>query len=279
MTSLATPSDHPERPAGVPDRPPPDDHPAWSPWMGFAALLAGFGAATACGLVIAVVALAFGADLDDTPPGVSIASILAQDVCLVGAALLLARMVAPPRPWQFGLRPPRRVWPAVGWTAGALVAFGAFSAAWLALIGESDTKDELPDQLGADSGTAAAVAVAFLVCAVAPLVEELFFRGFIFGALRNGLGLWGGALVTGLLFGGAHVLGSPVAFLLPLAFLGFALCLLYDRTGSLYPCMALHCVNNSLALGSALEWDWQIPVVMAGSLAVIAATVRTAQRA
>ncbi len=50
---------------------------------------------------------------------------------------------------------------------------------------------------------------------------------------------------------------------------GFGLCLLYWRTGSLYPCIALHALNNSLAFGVSQKWDWQIPLVMVGSLTVI----------
>ena len=38
-------------------------------------------------------------------------------------------------------------------------------------------------------------------------------------------------------------------FLVPLGVFGALLCLLYHRTGSLLPCMALHALNNSLALG------------------------------
>lgn len=276
MTSLAPPPDLPERPStGVAD----DVPPAWSPWLGVAAMLAGFGAATVFAMFILLIALGLGADTGDTPAGVSIASLAAQDVALVGAAIFFARLVARPTPRQFGLVPPRRVWAAAGWAVLTLVAFGLFAQIWLQLIGETDTKESLPEDLGIHSSTAAAVAIAILVCAVAPFVEELLFRGFIFRAMRNGLGLWGGAAVTGVLFGGAHVLGSPIAFLLPLAFFGFALCLLYARTRSLYPCMALHCVNNSLALGSAMDWGWQIPVVLAGSLALIAATAAVAQRA
>ena len=47
------------------------------------------------------------------------------------------------------------------------------------------------------------------------------------------------------------------------------LCLIYARTGSLYPCIALHCANNSVAFGASQDWTWQIPVLFAGSIAVI----------
>ena len=74
-------------------------------------------------------------------------------------------------------------------------------------------------------------------------------------------------MITGLVFGGIHVGSSPVGYLVPLAIFGFGLCLLYERTGSLYPSIALHAVNNSIALGANLDWDWQIPAMMVGSTA------------
>ena len=69
----------------------------------------------------------------------------------------------------------------------------------------------------------------------------------------------------GALFGLIHVGSAPVGYLVPLAFFGFGLCLLYERTGSLYPSIALHALNNSIALGANLDWSWQIPAMMVGS--------------
>ena len=43
------------------------------------------------------------------------------------------------------------------------------------------------------------------------------------------------------------------------------MCLLYHWTGSLYPCIALHTINNSIALGGVLHWTWQLPLLIAGS--------------
>ncbi len=63
----------------------------------------------------------------------------------------------------------------------------------------------------------------------------------------------------------------PRAISIPLGFLGFVLCLVRWRTGSLYPCMALHSLNNSLALGvDQLRWNGaEIVALMAGGLALI----------
>ena len=142
------------------------------------------------------------------------------------------------------------------------------------MIIQTDKTDDLPQELGADDSTLALVAVAVLVCVMAPIAEELFFRGFCFTALRRWIGLVPGALLTGLIFGGIHAGSADAVFLPPLAFLGMALCVLYYRTGSLLPCMVLHAFNNSLALGVSQNWDFlAVIALMAGSAAVVLAIV------
>ena len=147
--------------------------------------------------------------------------------------------------------------------------------------------DKLPSELGATHSTAALVAAAVFVCAVAPIAEEFFFRGFIFGGLRNiplRIGRfdgspWLAAVITGILFGLAHTGSASSQYLIPLGFLGFVLCLVRWRTRSLYPCMALHSANNALALGvNQLSWSalailglivasWVVIAVVVGPLA------------
>ena len=57
------------------------------------------------------------------------------------------------------------------------------------------------------------------------------------------------------------------------------MCLLYHWTGSLYPCIALHTINNSIALGGVLQWTWQAPLLIAGStLAALAISRLIAHR-
>jgi membrane protease YdiL (CAAX protease family) len=142
-------------------------------------------------------------------------------------------------------------------------------------------KDKLPSGLGADKSTVALVAAAVFVCVIAPIAEEFFFRGFFFGVLRRwrivvagrNVGTWIAAVVTGILFGLAHTGSASPKYLIPLGILGFILCLVRWRTGSLYPCMALHSVNNSLAIGvSQFHWGLaEIVALIAGSILVIAA--------
>jgi uncharacterized protein len=260
--TLALP-DPPEVPEGIEVR----RVPAWRPWSSVLALVAGLGGALVGGLVVYLIAMIAGADVDDPPAAVDISATLLQDVAFIGAAVVFAGMVTRPRPWHFGLRE-TRLWPAVGYIVAGYLVFIASAAAWSAALNLHE-KDDVVDQLGADSSTVALVAVSVLVCVVAPIAEEFFFRGYFFGALRNWRGVWPAAVITGLVFGGIHVGSAPVGFLVPLAFFGFLLCLIYDRTRSLYPCIALHCINNSIAFGVGEKWDWQIPIVLAASLAVI----------
>ena len=87
------------------------------------------------------------------------------------------------------------------------------------------------------------------------------------------VGTWIAAIITGLLFGLAHSGSAPGRYLVPLGFLGFVLCLVRWRTGSLYPCIALHSLNNALALGvGQLNWNaGQVLALVAGSVAVVLA--------
>lgn len=93
---------------------------------------------------------------------------------------------------------------------------------------------------------AAAYAVNWLVVAgVAPVVEELTYRGLGYTLLAARYGKWTGIIAVGLLFAGAH--GLVQAFP-ELALLGGALAWLRWRTASVYPGMVVHAAFNSIAL-------------------------------
>jgi membrane protease YdiL (CAAX protease family) len=102
------------------------------------------------------------------------------------------------------------------------------------------------------------------VIAVAPVVEEIFFRGFFYGALRSRYSPVVAALMNGLLFGSIHFNGSAESLLIlpPLALLGFIFCLVYEKTGSLYPVIGMHAFNNSLAYAVQADNGWQVSVVL-----------------
>ena len=89
---------------------------------------------------------------------------------------------------------------------------------------------------------------------VAPLVEEIIFRGLLFGAIVQRMGVLASALITALLFGLIH--GDPVLFP-TLAALGFVTALAYAATGNLWVPITLHALNNALGavflVGASLQ--------------------------
>jgi hypothetical protein len=249
-------------------RPPPA---SWPPWMAPAALVGGLVLAAVGSLLVDIPALALGVNVSSShlPPGLTIADTAVQDVGFVAVAVFFAQLGGRNvDAAMFGLRP-TRLWRAVWLVVVLLVSFLIFSVIWTSAFHAS--KEKLLEQLGANETTALLVLSAALTCVLAPFAEEFLFRGFIFTALRNWRGVLPAALITGLLFGAVHAGSAPAIDLVPLAALGFGLCLLYRATGSLYPCVAAHCVNNSIAFGSLEEWGfWPVVVLMASALAVLA---------
>jgi membrane protease YdiL (CAAX protease family) len=251
--------------------------PRWSPWSAPLALLLGITLALVLGGVVFAVSSAV-AGAGDTP-GANLVATALQDCCFILSAVILAATAGRPSPEQFGLRPPRSRWVAVGFVVGGYLLFLMVAGLWLQLLNES-SKDKSLTDLGVDRSTAALVGAMLVVCVMAPLAEEFLFRGFIFTALRNWSGPLVSAILTGLLFGAIHLdADRPAAFLVPLAFLGFLLCVIYWRTGSLYPCIALHCLNNAIAFGATEDWLWwQVLLLVVGALACVGAILWTAQR-
>jgi membrane protease YdiL (CAAX protease family) len=239
---------------------------------------AGFGLGIVVSVIVDIAAQVGGSSISNPSPAVSLIGDFLFDAAFVAAALYFASVRSTPRPADFGFR-------AVGWRAavGGVLAAGISYYVLTALYASAvhlHGNEKLPKELGVGKSSAALVAAAIFVCVVAPMAEEFFFRGFLFGALRRmrimvagqDIGTWVAALITGILFGLAHTGSAAPRYLIPLGFLGFVLCLLRWRTRSLYPCMALHSINNSLALGiSQLHWTGgEIVALIVGSLCVIA---------
>ncbi|RME41243.1 MAG: CPBP family intramembrane metalloprotease [Caldilineae bacterium] len=83
---------------------------------------------------------------------------------------------------------------------------------------------------------------------VAPVAEEIFFRGFVFGGLRPRYGWRKAAVVSAALFALLHL--TPTA-ILPIFLLGLIFAYLYQMSGSLWPSILMHMLTNGIALGAA----------------------------
>jgi membrane protease YdiL (CAAX protease family) len=272
----------PELPDGAP---PPDRGPGWPMWMGFAAVPTALVLAMLGGLIVFLVAIPLGGQLDDPGPAENLGATFVQDIVFVATAIGLASMVSRPRPRDFGLRLPK-FWPAAGWSLLTYVAIAIVGAVASAAFGVSERdQDNVLDDLGIKDGSAWVYVAAFVVCVMAPLCEELLFRGFVFPSLKPRLGLITAALVSGAIFGGIHItnyIGEPAkvaaASVITLITLGTLFALLYWKTGSLLPCITLHAINNSVAFGVMQDWSWEIVVLIAASLALCALAVFLATR-
>ena len=77
---------------------------------------------------------------------------------------------------------------------------------------------------------------------IAPISEEVLFRGVIHRWLSRRLGRIEGVVLSGVLFGLIHA--SVLAFV-PIALFGMLLALVLERTGSLSSCIALHAIFNA----------------------------------
>jgi membrane protease YdiL (CAAX protease family) len=253
--------------------------------MGFIAVPTALVVAMLGGLVVFLAAALGGGDLQKPGPAANLGATFVQDMVFVGVALGLAAMVGRPRAEDFGLRLPR-LWPAVGWSLLTYVAIAIVGVLASAAFGvtERDQQNILVD-LGIGKGSAWLYVAAFVVCVMAPLCEEFLFRGFVFPALLPRLGLAAAALISGAIFGVIHVtnyLGEPWrlagASIVTLVTLGTLFALLFYKTRSLIPCIALHAINNSVAFGVMQHWSWQIPVLMVCSLTLCAVVVWLAIR-
>ena len=167
--------------------------------------------------------------------------------CLVLTAWLFARRAAPSRPWRVLFVCPTNARHAVGW-----VALGWVTTIVLSAMYWSGVDPHLPrtHHTGvphpASSGAVAAILVSAIV--LAPIAEELFYRGLFFNALRRKLPIGLAVAVTAVVFGLAHMIGGdPLVTIPPRVIFGVVACLLVIRTGSLLPGMALHAWNNAFA--------------------------------
>jgi membrane protease YdiL (CAAX protease family) len=139
--------------------------------------------------------------------------------------------------------------PAHGWLRLSLLAFLVLevfvvSQEWLLRTLHLAAQDPFSKLLSELRGWPWLIVAASGVL-LAPVAEELLFRGCMFGRFRRHGYVASGAVISALLFSLAH----GVWPLLPAYFgVGLMLAWLYHRTGSLWPSIAVHFLNNVVAV-------------------------------
>jgi membrane protease YdiL (CAAX protease family) len=79
---------------------------------------------------------------------------------------------------------------------------------------------------------------------VAPIAEEVLFRGYLYGKLRKHAPIWLGALITSALFAVAHGQWNVAVDTFALS---LVMCSLREITGSIWAGTLLHMMKNGLA--------------------------------
>ncbi len=198
--------------------------------------------------VLALTALGYAGRVDGSEPPDDIAfrysyalAALVQYAVMLGILLLIAR--GRPVRELFAMRRPASWWRAVGLGTAALVAIWIVGAALAPFLDATEEQGLVPDEFDS-SRVGAFVAFFVVVTFLAPVVEELTYRGLGF-ALLAPYGVTVAIFLTGVLFGLAHglLIALPV-----LTFFGIAVAWLRARTDSIYPSIALHSLFNGTAL-------------------------------
>ena len=107
-------------------------------------------------------------------------------------------------------------------------------------------RENLPIERMFDTPASAYLLAFFGIC-VAPFMEELVFRGFIFPVLERRVGAGLAVLITGATFAAIHApqLGGGGAELGAMMVVGIILSMIRARTGSLKPSFLVHLGYNS----------------------------------
>ncbi len=143
----------------------------------------------------------------------------------------------------------------IGWV---LIGFGFYFIVYLILL--YVLKEVLPridtnqqQIIGFKGANGIQLPFVFVSLAILPpVVEELMVRGFLFSGLKKGLPIIWAAIITSSLFAIAHLqagTGEPLLWTAALDtfVLSFVLIYLRQKTGSLWACIGLHMLKNTIA--------------------------------
>lgn len=138
--------------------------------------------------------------------------------------------------------------------AGFFVYFGLLILTTIIasqLLGMDTNKEQ---EIGFDNAkeTGTGLTWVFLsLVVIPPIVEELVFRGFLFGGLRTKLSLVWATLLTSLLFAVPHLFATSDGLLWIAAVdtfvLSLVLCYVREKTGALWASIGIHAIKNGLA--------------------------------
>ena len=152
---------------------------------------------------------------------------------------------------DLGLWPPRFHWAWLlvigGVTVGLLPIRLLLAYAALILVeGDLDSLSARQALLGSEFSLLGFLVTFIGVGILAPIAEELFFRGALYTWFRRRFNFWVAVSVSSVLFGLAHF--DSLGVVLSSLVMGVALAIVFEYTRSLYTAIGIHILNNSLAV-------------------------------
>jgi membrane protease YdiL (CAAX protease family) len=135
------------------------------------------------------------------------------------------------------------------WASSMAIAYFAYVGAALVIAALLQPhQDDVTRDLGFGEGVLGSIAAGVLIVLVAPISEEIFFRGFLLGGLRRSMPFWFAAALSSGIWGLFHYTDPDSwGVVLQLSIFGLALSWLYRRTGSIWPTIGVHLINNAIA--------------------------------
>ncbi len=203
---------------------------------------------------------AMGASRADAAPIREVTGVIALDLVFLVSLVVWLRNVHPGSWAAIGIR-----WRARTAAAGAVLGMALYAAAagglafglqWIyeRVLGHPVQAPEQMPQGLSDAGT---VVFVLLAVVLAPVVEEVFFRGILYRSIRDRYGVVAGLAGSSVVFGIVHFQPGPVADAVLLqsvmVFTGVGLALIYERAGNLLASIAAHAAFNAIGVTLILQ--------------------------
>lgn len=173
------------------------------------------------------------------------------------ALLWVAIMRYPRNRWQKGIGLRRPKWRDLGFTILGVVAYiGVYTVVLTAINSFFKVDANQAQELGFDHvvGTTNLLLTFASLVILPPIVEEIMFRGFLYGGLRSKLHFIPAALITSVIFAVPHSAESSQGILWIAAIdtfsLSLVLCYLREKTGAVYAGIGLHAIKNAIAFAA-----------------------------
>ncbi len=91
------------------------------------------------------------------------------------------------------------------------------------------------------SGNVSGTILIVVTAVIAPLCEEVYFRGFLYPAFRKSFGVVIGIFLSSVVFAAAHL---DLFSFFPIMVIGWILAFMYEKTKSIFPVIFLHSIYN-----------------------------------